>query len=268
MKLVTFGCSFVYGDELQPSTPKYLHQNNIGAVINKNYKFDDYINYGNNGASNDRIVLQILEYLNSKYYDFNDFIVVGLSGLPRNIKFLNIGKYPLTIPHWSYLDHIKPSNHFVNEDVECQKWMDLVFKFEINNKNDLVRYFLNISTIKSLILPFEKHLVFQSIDAPFKVYESVEKEKKWWNEIVVHHTYQNKEYKKQSNLFFDETFIKKIINENLNDSQIWINFLKESYQDFINKNDNYKFHGGHPTELGAQKYFEKVLKYHIDKILK
>ena len=268
MKLVTFGCSFVYGDELIPNTPEYLNQHNIGGVINKNYNFDEYVNYGNNGASNDRIVLQLLEYITSDYYDVNDFIVVGLSGLPRNIKYLNNGKYPLTIPHWSYIDHIRPSQHLVKDYEGCEDWMRLVFEFETNDRNDLVKYFLNISTIKSLLLQFKKHFVFQSMDDPSKVYDSVNKNKKDWGEIVIHHIYKNKEYKKNSDLFFNENLVKKIINNDLTKTQIWINFLKTSYQGFINTNDEYRKHGGHPSELGAEKYFEQILKNYIDKIIK
>lgn len=266
MKLVTFGCSFIHGDELIPDTPSYTNKHNIGGVINSNYKFDDYINFGNNGASNDRIVLQIMEYINSNYYDKNDFILIGLSGLPRTLKYINKGRYPLTIPNWSYDCHIKDTKHNITKYDDSKQWMDLVFKYEVNDRNDLVHYFLCCSTIKSLLSPIDKYLIFQSIDSPSDVYKSVNSEEKW-NEVVIHHTTLNQTYTTESKLFFNESFIKKLLFENLKDTQLWENFSKLSYQSYINTNESYRCYGNHPNEIGAQKFFEKVLKKHIDKIL-
>ena len=85
MKLVTFGDSWVWGDELEPKkilTPDgvgydhnyniYRHENNIGGIVNKNHTFTEYINYATNGGSNQHIIYDLMNYINSDDYDEND----------------------------------------------------------------------------------------------------------------------------------------------------------------------------------------------------
>ena len=105
MKLVTFGDSWVWGDELEPNKKLthdgieydnnyniYRHQNNIGGVINKNYNFDSYINYATNGGSNQHIIYDLMNYINSEDYNEEDLILVGLTSPMRNIIYSNISK--------------------------------------------------------------------------------------------------------------------------------------------------------------------------------
>jgi len=266
MKLVTFGCSFIEGDELLPNTFQYKNTHNIGGVINSNYKFDEYVNFGNNGASNERIILQILEYINSEYYNSDDFILVGLSGLNRNLKYLNEHKFAFTIPNWSYEDHIKNTNHFLSKDEDFKSYMELVFKYEVNNRNEIVQYFLNCMTIKSLLSTFKKYLIFQSIDSPLELYKNIKNDMDW-KEINMLYSTTNSNYEKQSNLFFNKKIIEKIIKSDLNENQIWLNFSNTTYKSFLHSDDKYIAHGGHPNELGAKMFFKKVLKKYIDKIL-
>ena len=266
MKLVTFGCSFIEGDELLPNTFIYKNTHNIGGVINSNYKFDEYVNFGNNGASNERIILQILEYINSEYYDSDDFILVGLSGLNRSLKYLNKHKFAFTIPNWSYDDHIKNTNHFLSKDDDFEAYMKSVLKYEVNNRNEITQYFLNCMTIKSLLSNFKKYLIFQSIDSSLTLYKKI-KNDIGWKEINMLYSTTNSNYEIQSNLFFNKDFTEKIIKSNLEENQIWLNFSKTTYKSFLESNDRYAAKGGHPTELGAKMFFEKVLKKYIDKIL-
>lgn len=266
MKLVTFGCSFIQGDELTPDTPEYVNTHNIGGVINSSYKFEDYINYGNNGASNERIVLQIMEYLNSEYYDENDFILVGLSGLTRNLKYMNIGKYPFTIPHWSYNDHVRNTKHLMSNESDSKDYMNLVLKYEVNERNQIVQYLLNCLSIKSLLNPFKKYLVFQSIDTPVKLYRDI-KYDKGWKEINLHHTTLDKKESVESKLFFDREFIEPLVRNGLGPKQSWINFSNMTYQMFVDAKKEYKMEGGHPSELGSLMYFEKYLKKYVDRIV-
>jgi len=204
MKLVTFGCSWIWGDELEPSTAEYRNSVNIGGLINKDYNFDDYINYGNNGASNERIILQIMEYKKSKHYDVNDFILVGLSGTQRKLDYLNYNKVPFTIPVWHEM--LIPNDM---DDSNFRKWFFDTGVFLINSRNDAVRYSVNIQTIKSLLSQHSKYIVFQSIDKINKMYDSVEYDE--WSEVRLHHDVNDETFENDSTIFFDKEFLEKEI---------------------------------------------------------
>lgn len=268
MKLVTFGCSFIEGDGISSADDfTYKNKHNIGGVINSNYNFSDYINYGNNGASNERIVLQILEYINSKNFDLDDFLVIGLSALTRNLKYLNISNTALTIPTWDYKTHIKDTNHGLDEFDGVEQWMTSVLNFEENNRNHLVRYLTNCLSIKSLIKNHKKFLVFQSLDSPNLLYNSAD-ENINWSEIVMNINYSSFLEQKESNLFFNKNFISQIITSDLIPTQKWISFEDMTYNDYLIQDTKMRCRDGfHPSEYGAKKYFEDILKKYIDKLL-
>ena len=268
MKLVTFGCSWIWGDELEPSTAEYRNSVNIGGLINKDYKFDDYINYGNNGASNERIILQIMEYKKSKHYDVNDFILVGLSGTQRKLDYLNYNKIPFTIPVWHEM--LIPNDM---DDSNFRKWFLDTGAFLINSRNDAVRYSVNIQTIKSLLSQHSKYIVFQSIDKINKMYDSVEYDK--WSEIRLHHDVNDETFENDSTIFFDKEFLEKEIKSNLLDTQVWINFKEKSWFEYLEElhiADPLNFQpmvgfGQHPNEFGIKYWYDNVLKSYIEKIL-
>jgi hypothetical protein len=268
MKLVTFGCSFIEGDCISPiSDSTYKNKHNIGGVINSNYKFSNYINYGNNGASNERIILQILEYINSKNFDLDDFLVIGLSSLTRSLKYLNNSNTALTIPTWDYKTHIKDTNHGLNEFDGVEEWMNSVLDFEENNRNHLVRYLTNCLSIKSLIKNHKKVLVFQSLDSPNLIYQMAD-ENMNWSEILMNINYGDLLEQKESDLFFNKNFICNVITSDLLQTQKWISFEDKSYNDYIAQDTKMRCRDGfHPSEYGARKYFEDVLKKYIDRII-
>ena len=79
MILFTNGCSFTFGDELsnskQESYPNLL-SNNLGC--------DKFINYADNGSSNDKILRTTLDFLlNHETYD-HLYVVIGWSGISRS----------------------------------------------------------------------------------------------------------------------------------------------------------------------------------------
>lgn len=273
MKLVTFGCSWIWGDELEPSTAEYRNSVNIGGLINKDYKFDDYINYGNNGASNERIILQILEYKNSKYYNESDFLVVGLSGLQRKLLYLNHANIAFTLPTWDYDSHIKNQKNSLSDLNDVEEYMSSVLKFEVNNRNDLVRYNINLFAIKTLLSSHTKYIVFQSIDNPIEVYDNVEKID--WNELVIHHDVGTITHTTKNTMFFNKTILQSELNHNLLKTQKWINLSEISWRRYLeiyrHKNGMVnvtKGVGEHPNEFGIKLWYEKVLSNYIKQILK
>lgn len=266
MKLVTFGCSWLYGDELLPDTPEYRNSVNLGGVIKQAYNFGTYINYANNSASNERIIHQIIEYKNSKYYDENDFILIGLSGLSRQLEYINYFQFPMTIPGWERM-HIK---HW-NNGKEFEDWFDLKGKFTINTRNELLRYGINILTIKSLINN-HKYLVFQSIDNIFKLYQDIIDDKTEWMDVPIDYAVNGNQDRCEGVSLFKLDEMKKEITSNLNDSQKWLNFEIPSWFDILKEKGDLdmfanNYTTNHPSELGAKFYFNTFLKTHLDKIL-
>jgi len=273
MKLITFGCSWVWGDELEPSTAEYRNSVNIGGLINNDYKFDEYINYGNNGASNERIILQILEYKNSEHYDASDFLVVGLSGLQRKLIYLNEENIPFTIPNWDYDSHIGSQNNSLKTIDGFKEYMDGVFRFEVNNRNELVRYNINLYAIKSLLSNHNKYIVFQSIDNPNIVFKGVETLN--WDEVFIFNDVGSTTYKNKNIMFFDKTILQNELNLNTLDSQKWINLSELSWRRYLeiyrlknNMTDVTAGMGEHPNEFGIKLWYTNILNKYIKEILK
>lgn len=267
MKLVTFGDSWVHGDELHPNTASYRNTVNIGGLINKDFKFTEYINYANNGASNERIVLQIMEYKNSKKYSKDDFILVGLTSPSRNLTYINHKNVPLTIPAWNLMHIVTKDPVYTETDLDYINWFERTGFYTLNNRNELVRYSLNLLSIKSLLNDNKKYLIFQSIDNIDWIYDNVEMEN--WNDINLHWDDNNTENEKISKIFFDKKYIKNEINSQLEKSQLWINFEKESWKDFLYKKDSHEkyLYQTHPNELGHYTWYNEVIKPHIQNIL-
>lgn len=269
MKLVTFGDSWIYGDEILPDTIEYRNGVIIGGLIYKDFKFSKYINYANNGASNERIALQIMEYKNSDNYSEDDFLVVGLTSPLRNLLYLNHGHAPLTLPSWDEM-HIKTRKDSPSDSV-YKDWFKKTGFYLTNNRNDLVRYANNLFTIKSLLASNKKYLVWQSIDDIHKIYDDVEM--KGWNEVRLHWDDGNEFKEKDSKIFFDKEYIKKELSSNLEDTQVWINFNEPSWQTVLNK--DVLLHGGvsefmvlhHPNEKGHLFWYENFIKKYIKNIL-
>ena len=268
MKLVTFGDSWVWGDEITPATNEYRNSVNIGGLVYKDYQFTDYINYANNGASNDRILLQILEYKKSKYYSAEDFIMVGLSSPIRNVKYLNGYNTVLTLPA-NDINQL-PEEYVDNSDF-LRYFKDDV-KWGINNRNDLVRYCQNIFAIKSLLSSNKKYIVWQSIDDIHELYKNIEFN---FHEIHLHHDFNNTTITHDSTIFFEKDVIENLLYQDLEKTQVWINFKEKSWFKFLEEKfheSNGKFkpmigYGLHPNEIGIKFWYDNILNTYIKNIL-
>jgi len=262
MKLVTFGCSWLYGDELIPNTPEYRNSNNIGGVIYQNHQnlFTNYLNYSGNGASNERIAMQLFEYINSEHYSEDDFLLIGLSSPARRLDYINKHKIPLTKPHWNKM-HIKD---FEKIDKDFVEWFKLETIYNLNNRNEIKRYFLNLNTISNIIKN-NKFLVFQSIDNVPNIYENVEFDN--WFEMPVHFysKEKNDEYEIPSKIIFSKDTLKSFLNKGLSKNQNWINFdiTWEDYLKNLNDDDKYFCNGRsiHPCENGVKIWYNYIKKY-------
>jgi len=267
MKLVTFGDSWIHGDELTPDTPEYRNSVNIGGLIYKDFNFTEYINYANNGASNERIILQLMEYKNSKNYSKDDLIVVGLSSLARNLLYINLKNSPLTLPSWDIMHLNSNDDAFKEKDKDYLDWFEKTGFYITNTRNELVRYALNIFSIKSLLSDNKKYLVWQSLDDLDFLYKTVEM--KNWNDITLHWDEKNVNHSTISKIFFDKEYIKKELYSNIEKTQMWINFTEPSWQKYLKSTPDIKtyINKTHPNELGHFLWYDKIIKKYIKTIL-
>tara|TARA_B110000211_G_C14060385_1_gene545233 strand:- start:43 stop:849 length:807 start_codon:yes stop_codon:yes gene_type:complete len=267
MKLITFGDSWVWGDELLEKNEynNELHSKNIGGVVNNNHSFSDYINYATNGGSNQHIIYDLMNYINSEDYDEDDFIMIGMTSPLRNIIYNNISKTPVTWPGWDYDSYISHCDDKLVGNNDFKNWWKSHVKINLNKRNDILSYTQSCLSIKALLSNHKKYLVWQSIDGNF-----------WEPENDFHEVYLEK-YKKDVNSKIEDEFILK--KENLNkelkrgtiDTQVWINIEHQDWKSWLE--DNYKhddvfvWSSNHPNKNGIELWYKKILSKIINKTL-
>jgi len=279
MKLVTFGDSWVWGDELEPDNSaeynqnynEYRHLNNIGGVINRNYKFDDYINYATNGGSNQHILFDLMNYINSNDYNENDFILIGMTSPLRNIIFNNISKTPLTWPGWDYNSYMDYCDDTLKNNKDFKNWWHSHVSINLNNRNDVLSYIQSCLSIKSLLINHKKYLVWQSIDGNFWNIESDFKE-------VYLEKYTTKSENEDMRELIDDVFIfnknnfEKELNRGLLKTQVWINTSHIDWKSWLEQNfehdDVFVWSSNHPNKKGIEMWYDFILQPHIKNILK
>ena len=286
MKLITFGDSWVWGDELEVKYiplsdggyeynhryTEHRHSNNIGGVVNSNHSFSEYINYATNGGSNDHIICDLMNYMNSEDYNTNDLILVGLTSPMRHIIYSNVSKGPLTWPGWDYDSYMSYCDDKLVGNTDFENWWKSHVKINLNKRNDILSYTQSCLSIKALLSNHKKYLVWQSIDGNF-----------WEPEEGFTEVYLEK-YGKQFGLESNfevkdtETFIlkkenlKKELNRGTGKSQSWINLDHQDWkswlEDNFEKDDVFVWSSNHPNKKGINLWYEHVLKEKILKIIK
>ena len=263
MKLITFGDSWMWGDELKESTPVYRNTHNLGGVVFNNHQeiFTSYLNYSGNGSSNERIILQVAEYINSPNYSKNDFLLIGLSSPLRRLDYINEIKTPLTFPHWDsmHLGNIHYTESF-------KEWFMLEHRYNTNSRNEIKRYFINLFALKGLIKN-NNYLVFQSIDNPVPIFEKIDYT--GWEEVSIHFysSVDSSEELLKSKLLFDIDFIKSKLNIGTTENQSWTNlditwseYLLSIDRNNIFANNNHL----HPSEDGILEWYNFFIKKYIE----
>ena len=279
MKLVTFGDSWVWGDELEPENNTeynheynlYRHTHNIGGVIYNNNSFTNYINYATNGGSNQHILFDLMNYINSDDYDINDVILVGMTSPMRNILYSNISKTPLTWPGWDYDSYMNYCDSSLNKNKDFENWWKSHIKINLNNRNDILSYIQTCLSIKSLLINHKRYLVWQSIDGNFWEYENDFKEvylEKYTNECKNH----------DMRILIDDFFIfnkdtfQKELDRGLLDTQIWINTKFKDWKTWLEENYNHDdvfvWSSNHPNKKGIKLWYDEVISVHLKNVLK
>ena len=274
MKLVTFGDSWVWGDELENNKDCYVdsysefkHKNNIGGVINSNYIFEEYLNLSINGGSNYHILYQLSNYLLSEYYDENDFIVIGLTSPMRQMIYSNLTKkYVGGWPNWNLEAYLDATNDESIKSKMFKDWWRYHVDMHINSHNDVLNYSQICLSIKGLLLNHNKYIIWQSIDSDFwkgYVLEDINKDPfqvQKLNKIE----YDNRDP-------FDSENLNKILKSGTHDTQIWINIDEPSWISWLNSNFNHDDvfvrSSDHPNTFGVIMWFEKKIKKYLDKII-
>jgi hypothetical protein len=287
MKLVTFGDSWVWGDELEPEYKKlsdgsyeynpnyteYRHKNNIGGVVNKNYKFDDYINFAKNGASNTHIVYQLIGYINSEYYSPDDLILIGLSSPMRDTFYCNLTKDTVgNWPSWDLKQFLEYADPLYKSSKTFKTWWEGHKLLNLSGHNDVMNYTSDCLSIKGLLKNHKKYIVWQSIDSKFWNHYDVETDGGNWKKLhFIKNTEEGEETICDIGPLTKEDF-NTTIKKDCDESQIWINVDEKCWREWLQ--ENYKLEefqvwsGNHPNLFGINIWFDKILRKYIDKILK
>lgn len=283
MKLVTFGDSWVWGDELEPKnilTPDgveydhnyniYRHENNIGGIVNKNHTFTEYINYATNGGSNQHIIYDLMNYINSDDYDENDLVLIGMTSPLRNIIYSNISKTPITWPGWDYDSYTSYCDISLKGNKDFEKWWKSNVKIHLNKRNDILNYAQTCLSIKSLLTKHSKYLVWQSIDGNFWDYE------KDFEEVYLEKYKLNSEESDlktscKNNFIFKKESLDKELKRGTSEKQIWINIEHQDWKSWLEDNyehdDVFVWSSNHPNQKGITNWYDLVLSDKIKKII-
>jgi len=283
MKLVTFGDSWVWGDELEQKqilTPDgvrydhnyniYRHENNIGGIVNKNHTFTEYINYATNGGSNQHIIYDLMNYINSDDYDENDLILIGMTSPLRNIIYSNISKTPITWPGWDYDSYTSYCDTSLKENKDFEKWWKSNVKIHLNKRNDILNYAQACLSIKSLLTKHSKYLVWQSIDGNFWEYEK-DFEEVYLEKYKLNSKESDLKSSCKNNFVFKKESLNKELKRGTSVQQIWINIEHQDWKSWLEDNyehdDVFVWSSNHPNEKGITSWYDLVLSDKIKKII-
>lgn len=265
MKIIAFGDSWVWGDELSDNL---IHRQdiNITGKIRNHYNIET-LNYSVNGASLDEILFQLMIYINSENYSKDNIILIGLTSPSRWFHYNNIIKDTFRSPFWDYDSFKNWGPKTLTSLPEYEVWWKSHVKFNVNTRNDIINYVKSLLSIKTLLQEnVNKYIIWQSIDG--NLYDYIED-----NYQPLSYTY----YSKNEQLYNDEckifnkNYFNKILKNKTSHTQLWLNISEPSWEDWLkkyhsDKNVFFDFNF-HPTELGITLWFNGFLKKYIDKIL-
>jgi len=268
MDLVVFGDSWTHGDELQSYDTQYRTKHNIGGLIYKDYKFNNYHNYSCNGGSQQHIILALINYLNSDNYHKDNLILIGLTSPMRKFRFNNILNRVTNWTSWDYEESMLWTDDILRQSKEFKDWWKGEVISHVNFRNDLLDYFNSCITIKQLIKDHSKYIVWQSIEGDW--YDNVEKD---MDGCVIHYENQNttQEYNSVGvdESVFNKSYVESLLNKDCTPQQIWINLSELSWHHWLKKEEPRGLVESkmHPSEQGIKMWYNDILKKYIEKSL-
>jgi len=265
MKIVAFGDSWVWGDELSDDLIE-RQKINITGKIRNHYKIET-LNYSVNGASLDEILFQLMIYINSENYDKNDIVLIGLTSPSRWFHYNNIIKDTFRSPFWDYESFKNWGPKKLTSLDEYETWWKSHVKFNVNTRNDIINYVKSLLSMKTILQEYiDKYIVWQSIDG--NLYDYIEG---GYQPLAFPYYTKDKQLFNDECKIFSKEYFNNILNKNTSDTQLWLNISEPSWEDWlkINHSDKDVFfeYNFHPTEYGIHLWFDNFLKKYINKIL-
>lgn len=265
MKVIAFGDSWVFGDELADDDLQKRESINITGVIRKTYNLPTY-NFAVNGSSLDEIILQVISYINSPLFDKTDLVLIGLTSPLRKYHYNNIIKKAIRFPSWDWDSYKNWGDVELTTDSDYKKWWELNIKYNVNVRNEAIEYFKTILTLKTLLSDFDKYIIWQSIDGDF--YDQIEKD---YEDLTINFNDGTTRQFSYTDEFFNKEYVNTLINQNTSKTQLWLNLSEPSWRQWLfdNKGNSNVFfeHNHHPNEIGINLWFNNFLKKYIDKVL-
>lgn len=148
-RIVSFGCSLTYGEELFDSTPDGLNYSNEAypAIIARYYKCN-YISYAKPGYSNDSILRTLHWYLQNECKE-NDAVLIGWSGIDRIELYNNVTMDYMSLSPGS-LESLQRSTKLFNFSSTAEKSFDeiidiykVILKYN-DDKNTIDTFIRNV----------------------------------------------------------------------------------------------------------------------------
>lgn len=263
MKIVAFGDSWVWGDELSDDNVEKRESVNITGLIRNHYNIET-LNFSVNGGSLDEILFQLMIYFESDLYNPNDLILIGLTSPVRYFHYNNILKSGLRFPSWDYNSFKNWGDKKLTNQEDYKTWWNLNLKYNINGNNDILNYTKCVLSIKSLLSNYSnRYIVWQSIDG--QMYDFIDKT---FEPLMFWYYNSNEQVHDEPCKVFDKFYLNKILNKGTTDKQVWLNIIEPSWKEWLENNHNNKDvffkQNFHPNELGIKLWFEGFLKKYID----
>lgn len=126
-RIVSFGCSLTYGEELEDSTPDGLNFSKLSyaALIAKSVD-GDYYSYARPGNGNDSILRKLHSYIKNSYQQ-GDFVIIGWSSISRIELFNNVTNDYMSLSPGS-LESLNNSAKIFNFDNHAQRSVTEIIK--------------------------------------------------------------------------------------------------------------------------------------------
>ena len=282
MKLVTFGDSWVWGDELgdkildengnlvfNHNYNQYIHSNNIGGLVKSKYNFDKYENFAINGGSNTHILFQLTNYINSDSYNETDIILIGMTSPLRQYLHCNLTNQHIgSWPFWDLEQFLECSDSRYKNSDDFKEWWRINTNMFLNGHNDVMEYSKICLSLKALLKDHKKYIVWQSIDSKF--WNLFENETNFDPVLFKKYT-ESGEESISRNFPLTKDKLNSLLKKETLDSQLWINIDEPCWMEWLienyETNDVFIESGTHPNELGIKLWYEKILKKYLEKVL-
>lgn len=170
-RLITFGCSWTYGDELgDPSDDTYRLEHVWGGLVAKHYKLE-FVNHGYPGASLTSIRDAVTWYVANDLRD-DDILMIGLTSPERQSWYNNAHRKNDIDPPW--MNHVHLNWMTDNESAYSKLWQQQLKSFLMDQQCEewkILNYNQTVTLIDGICARFDIPVIqFNMLDEMLDCY--------------------------------------------------------------------------------------------------